>query len=258
MKKIKIATWNVNSILARLDRLKNFLKTENPDVVCLQELKCQEEKYPFKELEELGYYSEVVGQKSYNGVSILSKEKAKNVFKKMDTEEDSHARFISAELYGIKVHSLYVPNGKDLTDPAFEYKLKWLMRLKAHLKVNYSEKDCVLLTGDFNIAPTDLDVYDPVKWKNRLHCSVPERDTLNELVSFGFEDTYRKIYPDKKEFSWWDYRNGSFWRNWGLRIDFLLATAPLMKKCKETKILREERKGEKPSDHVPVISVFEV
>ena len=256
---IKIVTWNVNSVNARLDRVLAFLEREQPDYLCLQELKCPDEKFPFQAIESKGYISTVFGQKSYNGVAILSKLNVNVIARNfIDASSDMSARFIAVDTGSIKILNAYVPNGQSIDSEKYPYKLDWLSRASAYLRGNLKPSERIVIVGDFNIAPDDRDVYDPIAWKNHIHCTQPERQALGELVSFGFVDTLRMFHQEKDLFSWWDYREGSFGLNKGLRIDLIYATPSLAMTCKSVRIDRDERKGEKPSDHAPVIANFSV
>lgn len=256
---MKIATWNVNSINARKDRLVAFLKRESPDALCLQELKCEEVKFPWDAVREAGYEAVMLGQKTYNGVAILAKTAPSDVRTGFaDNGDDTQSRCISAVVGGVRVISVYVPNGQAVGTEKYQFKLKWLGRLTQHLRKHYQKTEPLVVCGDFNVAPEDLDVHDPAAWRGKVLCSDPERAALRAVASFGLGDTFRLHHPESREFSWWDYRAGGFPKNEGLRIDFILATAPLREKCRVARIDRDERKGELPSDHAPVLAEFDV
>lgn len=255
---LKVATWNVNSIHMRLERLFSFLQREKPDILCLQELKCMEEKFPKVEFEKFGYFACVFGQKTYNGVAILSRVEPKDVIKGFqDGVTDDSARLVSATLAGCRVYSVYVPNGQAVGTEKYQYKLEWFKRLKAHLKAKHSPKDKVILAGDFNVVPEDRDVHDPKAWEGQVLFSEPEKEALRSVVDFGIVDTFRLHHSEAGFYSWWDYRQLAFPLDKGLRIDFIFATKTLAEKCDSASIVREERKGTKPSDHVPVMAEFE-
>ena len=255
----RVISWNVNSITVRLPRLLGVLERHNPDIVCLQELKCLEEKFPKEELQKLGYHSSVFGQKTYNGVAILSKTKFDKEVKSFgDGVEDTHSRFVMGETRGVQVASCYIPNGQEVGAPAYEYKLKWLARLREFLNKKIDSKKPVVLLGDFNVAPEDRDVYSPKEWEGKILCSEPERKALREVCGYGLVDVFRKHHEEEGLYSWWDYRALGFPFNKGLRIDFVLASKFLADKCTASEIDREERKGEKPSDHAPVIADFAI
>lgn len=255
----KVVTWNVNSVNSRLERLLKFLKRESPDLVCLQELKCLEEKFPFDAIKGAGYEAAVFGQKTYNGVAILSKRPLTQVHKGfVDGVEDPAARFILAKDEDLWVASAYIPNGQAVGAEAYTYKLKWFERMENFLKKRFTPDDRLVVGGDFNVAPEDRDVHSPAEWEGSILFSEPEKAALKSLIHFGLVDTFRLHYQDKGLYSWWDYRALAFPFNKGLRIDFLLATKALAAHCTSAAIDREERKGEKPSDHAPCIATFSV
>ena len=258
-KLLKVATWNVNSIKVRLPRLLNFLEREDPDIVCLQELKCVEEQFPFEELKAAGYQAAVYGQKTYNGVALLSKIKPSQVWKGMNDEvDDPAARLIAGTFDGITVVCVYVPNGQEVGSEKYQYKLKWLARFKSFLKNHFNSKNPFVVCGDFNIAPEDQDVYDPKAWEGKILFSDPEKLALTELMNLGLVDTFRTLFPKQKSYTWWDYRNLSFPKDLGLRIDFILGSEPMIEHLEDSYVDRNERKGVQPSDHAPVISTFQM
>lgn len=264
---MKIVTWNVNSVAQRLDRMLAFLDRESPDFLCLQELKGADEKFPMEAVVAAGYRAEIFGQKGYNGVAILSRGEfpaATKVARNFgDGIDDPAARFIAAtyEIPGaakpLTVMSAYIPNGQSVGSEKYIYKLEWFQRLRKYLDRHHTTSDLVALVGDFNVAPADIDVYDPVGWREHIHTSTRERQGLHQVATFGLVDTWRHLYPDDPGYSWWDYRQLSFQQNKGLRIDLIYATPPLADKCSEVRVDRNERKGEKPSDHAPVIATFD-
>ena len=252
-----VVTWNVNSINARLDRLLAFLKRESPDYLCLQELKCMDDKYPYEAIQACGYESVVFGQKAYNGVAILAKKPLKVCARNFsDNNEDQSARFIAITEGDLTIMCAYVPNGQAVGSEKYAYKLDWLARAKQYIQTQHKQSEKIVFVGDFNIAPDDRDVYDPVAWLEQIHCSYKEREALKSLVSFGFIDTLRIHHDEAKIFSWWDYRELSFVQNKGLRIDLIYATPPMAMRCTGVRVDRDERKGDKPSDHAPVIATF--
>ena len=267
---IKIVTCNVNSVGQRLDRMLAFLERETPDFLCLQELKGADEKFPMEAVIAAGYRAEIFGQKAYNGVAILSKMKPVSVTRNFgDGVDDPAARFLAAtyevDLEGkpqskipLTIMSSYIPNGQSIGSEKYIYKLEWFQRLRKYLDTHHTPDDLVALVGDFNVAPNDIDVYDPVAWREHIHTSIKERQGLRQVVNFGLVDTFRHLYPDEAGYSWWDYRQMSFLQNKGLRIDLIYATPPLAELCREVRVDRNERKGEKPSDHAPVIASFEL
>jgi exodeoxyribonuclease III len=256
---MKVVTWNVNSINVRLDRLLDLLKRWDPDVVMLQELKCTEEKFPFEPIRKVGFHAAVAGQKTYNGVALLTKHPLEDVRVGLNPYfEDPAARLIRGKLGKVNLICCYVPNGQEVGSDKFLYKLQWLKALRQLMESYPKEDSHIIMGGDFNIAPEDRDVHDPLAWKDKILCSQEERESLIALLQWGLQDTFRKHHIEKGNFSWWDYRALSFQKNQGLRIDFILASKELAELCHQSVIDREERKGEKPSDHAPVVSQFEL
>jgi exodeoxyribonuclease III len=254
---MKVVTWNVNSVTARRERLLAWLGKNAPDVICLQELKAVDDGFPRDEVAALGYHIETLGQKTYNGVAILSKQPMEDVRRGLgDGEEDAESRFISARIQGLTVMSCYMPNGQTMDSPKFVYKMRWLDRLAAYLGAHYKPSDALLVCGDYNIAPEDRDCHDPVEWADSVlfHESVKEK--FRTLLALGLVDTYRIHVPDAGKYSWWDYRMLGFPKGRGLRIDHILATRPVAERCTGSEIDRNERKGKLPSDHAPVIAEF--
>lgn len=255
---MKVVSWNVNSIRARYDRVLNWLEANRPDVVCLQELKCQESEFPFDELSSLGYFAAVLGQKTYNGVAILALDPPEDVVCNMDDGvDDPQARLIAATVRGVRVVDVYVPNGEKVGSEKWRYKLAWYERLAAWLAAHDPAKPLVLC-GDFNIAPTDLDVARPDKWARTVLCAPPGREALARCVAWGLVDTFRLHHPDGGHYSWWDYRPPGLRGDDGLRIDQIYATAPLAARCTAAGVDKEERMGSKPSDHAPIWADFDL
>ncbi len=254
---MKIATWNINSVRARVGRLTSWLQAHQPDALCLQELKCTDEQFPRAEVEAVGYRCETFGQKTYNGVAILSKEPLSDVARAMaDGVADDHARVIEATLRGVRIVGVYAPNGQEVDSPAYQYKLQWYERLEQHL-AGLPPRPTVLC-GDFNVAPEPIDVHDPAAWEGQTLFTDRERAALAKLTTrLGLFDVYRKHHPEAGKFSWWDYRMLGFPKNLGLRIDHLWVSRPLYDASTAAEIDREARKGEKPSDHAPVWCVFD-
>ncbi len=254
---MKLATWNVNSIRAREGRVRAWLAQAQPDVVCLQELKVEAAGFPTALFHELGYQVELVGQKSYNGVAIAARTPMTDVVVGLgDGVDDEQARFLAATVAGVRVVSLYVPNGQAVGSDKFAYKLAWLARLRAWLDRHADPGAPLALCGDWNIAPADVDVHDPAAWAGQLHCSVPERAALAQLAAWGLRDAFRALHPEARAFSWWDYRGVSFFKDAGLRIDYHLLSAPLAARLTACTIDREARKGRDASDHAPVVATF--
>ncbi|MBN2292065.1 MAG: exodeoxyribonuclease III [Pirellulales bacterium] len=254
---MKIASWNVNSVKARYDRLSQWLKSARPDVLCLQELKTQEDSFPFESFEELGYNAAVYGQKTYNGVAILSREQPVQIERGFG-DEDPQARMIAATIAGVRVVSVYVPNGQEIGTDKHAYKLRWLKRFTEYLEENFTPRKQLLVCGDFNIAPDDIDVAHPDAWAESVLCDPAGRAAVAKIREWGLVDVFRHQHPDAAAYSWWDYRRLSFPKNDGLRLDYILATSRLAKKCTATSIDRDARKGEKPSDHTPVFAEFDL
>lgn len=255
---MRIVTWNVNSITARLERVLRYLDRERPDVLCLQELKCLDEHFPESAFRERGYDVATFGQKSYNGVAIASRTPLRDVRRGFDDgDADRSARFIGATVGDWRVYCAYVPNGEAVGSEKYAFKLRWYERLEAFFARTHRPTDDVILCGDFNVAPDDRDVHDPDAWRERILCSTPERAALAKVLAWGFRDTLRKHVSDGGVFSWWDYRNLGFPKNRGLRIDFVLATDTPYGRCTAARVIRDERKGQKPSDHAPVEATFD-
>lgn len=252
---MKVATWNINSVRARLDRLLEYLKTRSPDVLCLQETKCTDDQFPLLELQGLGYRAELFGQKTYNGVALISKAPASDVARNLG-DGDEQARVIAATVEGVRIVGLYAPNGQSLDSPAYAYKLEWYARLTRWLQPFRGQP--LLVCGDFNVAPTDLDTWDPRLWQGQTLCTPRERAALATLLEAnGLTDLLRARAPTQAGlFSWWDYRAGAFRKNQGLRIDHILVDPSLQARCTEARVDVEARQGEQPSDHAPVEAVF--
>jgi len=250
---MKIATWNVNSVRARQERLLEWLRTRKPDILCLQELKCTDADFPTDAVREVGYHAAIHGQKTYNGVAILAKEEPRDVVKGLsDGVDDTHARLIAATVGGIRVVSAYAPNGQSVDSEQYHYKLQWYERLRRYLDTRHQPGEPLVLGGDWNVAPADLDTYDPKEWEGQTLFTAKEKAALQRVCDFGLQDSFRQLYPDVQKFSWWDYRMLAFPKNRGLRIDHLYVTAPLVPRLVQVDVDREERKGKQPSDHAPV------
>jgi exodeoxyribonuclease-3 len=252
-----LATWNVNSIRARLARVLPWLERHRPDVVCLQETKVPDDDFPAFEIQALGYHVVSHGQKGYNGVAILSRREPANVVRGMDGVDDTQKRILSADLHGMRIVNVYVPNGEKVTSEKYPRKLAWLESFRAALDRLHQPDEPLLVCGDFNIAPEDRDVHDPKRWRGKVLCSEPEREQFRALVAWGFADGIRLLTEDGGIYTWWDYRLLALERNWGLRIDHVLVTPPSAARLRHIVIDREERAGDKPSDHAPVVARFE-
>jgi exodeoxyribonuclease-3 len=251
---VKIATWNVNSVLARQPQVLKWLETAQPDVVCMQEIKCVDDRFPREAFAELGYASEAFGQPTYNGVAILSKREitcSQRGF--LDAEAGAHARLLGATVDGIRLLNVYIPNGQSVGSEKYAFKLDWIKRLRLFLDSQYNPGELVLLCGDFNVAPDDRDVHDPELWRGRIHFSEPEKEAIDHVKAWGFTDVFRMHHEEGGHYSWWDYRAGAFRRNLGLRIDHIWTTASLAERCTGIVIDKDPRRWEKPSDHAPVV-----
>jgi exodeoxyribonuclease-3 len=257
-----IATWNVNSLRRRLPRVKSFLSSYQPDILCVQETKMKDNDFNLIETEfkDLGYQNFHHGNSQWNGVAIFSRIKVQSVQKGFNSKvpnpsigEKEECRLIRIALKNLIVYNVYVPNGRELDTPYFEEKLRWLRLLEKELDKALVENKNIVVCGDFNVAPDDIDVWDAEALKGRTHVSAKERRALQSILKIGFVDAFRHLNNDAKVFSWWDYRDGSFHKNHGMRIDLALVSKSLVVKMKRVDILRDERKGELPSDHVPVL-----
>ena len=254
-----LATWNVNSVSARLRHVEDFLDNYSPDVLCMQETKVVDEKFPRELFTERGYEVEIYGEKTYNGVAIASKEQVANVVRGFKVEIAAGSRrLISGTVGDINVLNVYIPNGQSVGSEKYHYKLEWMCALEKHIKENYSPDDQLVICGDFNIAPEDRDVYRPEEYGDRIMCSFEEREQLKKIESWGFIDVFRRHHEEAGLFSWWDYQAGAFRRNHGFRIDHVWATEPLAEKCSAVMIAREMREKERPSDHAPVLAEFDI
>ena len=252
---VRIATWNVNSLNARLERVDEWLDYAEPDVLLLQETKMADEQFPHLHFEAQGYASVHHGEGRWNGVAILS---AVGIEDRIDgfadgREPDPDARIISARCGGVTVSSAYVPNGRAVDHDHYHYKLDWLERLRAHLEATCDPAQPVLVGGDFNVCPDDRDVWDPDNPEPRTHVTAREREAVQTVCDWGLADIFREHYDAEGLYSWWDYRDGAFYKRHGLRIDLLLGTAPVVSAAEFCLIDRNARKGNKPSDHTPVL-----
>jgi exodeoxyribonuclease-3 len=255
---MRIVTWNVNSVRARLPRLLPWLEENSPDVLCLQETKVVDELFPYEPLEDLGYNVVVHGQKTYNGVAILARHGIEAVVRGFpDDEEGAQARVIGCAVEDVLVLNLYVPNGSSVGSDKYAYKLDWLRRLRAFLDANYDPSEKIVVCGDFNITFDDRDVHDPEKWHEKILCSTPERDALRNVMDFGLTDALRKHHDDAGIYTWWDMRGGSFPRDHGLRIDHFLMSDAALAACTAVDVDREARGGKGPSDHAPVLATLD-
>lgn len=249
---MKIATWNVNSLKVRLPHLLDWLAANPVQVLCLQETKTEDKNFPLAELEAAGYHAVFSGQKTYNGVAILSREAIGEVQVGIPGFEDEQKRVIAATINGVRIVCVYVPNGQEVGSDKYGYKLRWLAALTAWLKDELAKYRKLALLGDYNIAPEDRDCHDPVAWQGNVLVSEPERNAFKALLALGLRDAFRLFEQPEKSYSWWDYRMLAFRRNQGLRIDHILISADLQ--CSECVIDKTPRRLERPSDHAPVVA----
>jgi exodeoxyribonuclease-3 len=253
---IRVASWNVNSLRVRLPQLSAWLEAATPGVVGLQETKLTDDVFPVEPLRALGYHVRASGQKTYNGVALLSREPLEDVVTGLPGFDDPQRRLIAATSGGVRYVNVYVPNGQAVGSDKYDYKLRWLAALRRLLAAELARHEHLVVMGDFNIAPEDRDVHDPDLWRGQVLCSEPERDALRELLALGLADTFRLFDQPERVFSWWDYRQGGFRRNHGLRIDLLLASPAQAARCTAAAIDLEPRRAERPSDHAPAIAAF--
>ncbi|HEX7341317.1 MAG TPA: exodeoxyribonuclease III [Rhodanobacteraceae bacterium] len=250
---MKIATWNVNSLNVRLPHLERWLVEAAPDIVALQETKLPDDRFPQAAIEAAGYHVAFSGQKTYNGVAILAREPLTDIVTDPPNLADPQRRILAASIGELRVINLYVVNGKEVGDEKYAYKLDWLARVRDFVADELTRHDKLVVLGDFNIAPDDRDVHDPAAWGDGILCSPPERAALTALTDLGLADSFRMLNHDAGQFSWWDYRQGGYRRNLGLRIDLILVSQALQSAVTAVGIDREPRAWERPSDHTPAI-----
>ena len=250
---MKLATWNVNSLAVRLPQLLDWLNQHQPDAICLQETKLTDDKFPSTELAAAGYRSEWFGQKTYNGVALLTRDAASEVVKNIPGFDDPQARVISGSVAGIRLIGAYIPNGQAPGTDKFDYKMRWLSALREWVAAELSRHPKLVLVGDYNIAPEDRDVYDPVAWAGQILCTPEERAHFRGLIEIGLHDAFRLFDQPPKSWSWWDYRMLAFRKNQGLRIDHILVSEALKTRVTACTIDKLPRKNERPSDHAPVV-----
>jgi exodeoxyribonuclease III len=253
---LHVASWNVNSLRVRLPQLVTWLAGGAIDVVGLQETKLTDDAFPHTELEQLGYQAVASGQKTYNGVALLARTPLTEVVTDFTDLDDPQRRLLAATVDGIRYVNVYVPNGQAVGADKYQYKLRWLRSLRRFLQHELQSHEQLVVMGDFNIAPEDRDVHDPVLWKDQILCSEPEREAFQGLLGLGLADTFRLFDQPSGSFSWWDYRQGGFRRNLGLRIDLVLASGSLAARCLASEIDTEPRRADRPSDHAPVTAGF--
>ena len=253
---MKLASWNVNSLKVRLPHLLEWLAQAQPDVVCLQELKLEDAKFPRAELQAAGYHSAFSGQKTYNGVAILARSPPLEVSVGIPDFQDEQKRVLAAMVDGVRVLCVYCPNGQSVGSEKYDYKLRWFAALGQYLAADLSRHPILAVAGDFNVAPEDRDVHDPKAWEGQVLVSDAERSAWRALLALGLVDSFRLFEQPEKIYSWWDYRMLGFRRNAGLRIDHVLASVELAKRCIASSVDKAPRKLERPSDHAPVIAEF--
>ncbi|MBL8501324.1 MAG: exodeoxyribonuclease III [Nitrosomonas sp.] len=251
---MKLATWNVNSLKVRLPQVIDWLQTNQPDMLCLQETKLTDENFPAAEIAAVGYESVFTGQKTYNGVAILSKQKGSEIITAIPGFEDEQKRVVAVTYGDIRVISVYVPNGDTVESEKYQYKLRWLPALTGWLQQELKNYKKLAILGDFNIAPEDRDVYDPQLWQGKVLCSQPERAAFGDLLKLGLTDSFRLFEQAEKSYTWWDYRMMAFRLNRGLRIDHILLSDALASVCTSCAVDKTVRKLERPSDHAPVVT----
>ncbi|KTD23252.1 exodeoxyribonuclease III [Legionella londiniensis] len=249
---LKLASWNVNSLKVRLPQVLDWIKKTNVDILALQETKILDEYFPKEPFEGLGYNVAFSGQKTYNGVALISRQPIAEVTCEIPGFEDTQRRMIAATTAGCRVLNLYVPNGSEIGSDKYQYKLSWLEKIRDYIAHQLKQYTNLAVVGDFNIAPKDIDVHDPKAWEGCIHVSPPEREAFFELLKLGLKDSFRTLNPDEQKFSWWDYRAGGFRRNNGLRIDHILLSDDMLKRCEQSGIDIEPRRAARPSDHAPV------
>jgi exodeoxyribonuclease-3 len=250
---MKIASWNVNSLKVRMPHLRDWLASAQPDVVALQETKTEDAKFPCEEIAALGLRCVFSGQKTYNGVALLAREEPRDIVTDIPGLDDPQRRILIATIGDVRVANLYVVNGQEVGSEKYRYKLDWLAKVRAFLAAELQRHPQLVVLGDFNIAPDDRDVHDPAAWHEQILCSTPERAALKSILDLGLHDSFRLFENDGGHYSWWDYRQGAFRRNLGLRIDLILASEALRPRCVASTIDRVPRTWERASDHTPVM-----
>lgn len=255
---MKIATWNVNSIRSRIDHVLRWCETIQPDILCLQETKVTDERFPIKKLSSIGYpHTALLGERGYNGVAIISKLPLTDIQKNLpDEKKPAQSRLVAATIGGLRVVNVYAPHGTKQATVRYDFKLRYFERLRKYFDKNFDRDDDVILIGDLNVAPHELDVWKVSVWRDKLHFTKPERDVLQNVKKWGFVDLFRQINGDVKEFTWWDQYFNAFERDRGLRIDQIWASPPLAERCTDCWIDKDPRGWDHPSDHAPVVAEF--
>lgn len=248
--RMNIVTWNVNSLNVRLPHLLDYLNEHQPDIVALQETKLPDEKFPKEEIKAAGYQVVFSGQKTYNGVAIVTKTPATGIETEIPNLDDPQRRVLAATIEGVRVVSIYIPNGQEVGSEKYDYKFCWLHAFRDYLSTQLAAHEKLIVLGDFNIAPADIDVHNPKRWQGKIMCSDREREFYQSLLALGLTDSIRALYPDEPIHSWWDYRMNAYRRGWGIRIDHLLTTTALTPISGG--VHADERGKERPSDHAPV------
>lgn len=256
MSTLKIATWNVNSLRVRLPHVLTWIADVKPDVLALQETKLPDADFPSAAIQEAGYSVVFSGQKTYNGMAVLARTSMTDVLTDLPGLDDPQRRVLAVTVADVRVLDIYVPNGESVESDKYQYKLHWLKNLDLFLKNELKKYPKMIVLGDFNIAPDDIDVHDPKQWEGHVLFSQPERKAFRDMLGVGFHDCFRELTPEDKVYSWWDYRMNAFKRNMGLRIDHILASQALISDCKKCYVDKSPRTWERPSDHAPVIAEF--
>jgi len=247
---MKIVSWNVNSLNVRLPHVLKFLAKHQPDVLALQETKVPDENFPQAQIEQAGYVVVFSGQKTYNGVAILSRQAASDHVVDLPGLDDPQRRLLAATIQGVRIINVYIPNGQEVGSEKYAYKFRWLHAFRDYLHTEIAEHEKLVVLGDYNIAPTDLDVHDPGRWQEKIMCSTAEREMFRSLTGLGLTDAVRQLHQGEPVFSWWDYRMNAFRRGWGLRIDHVLASTAMQ--SAKAEVDTDFRAMERPSDHAPV------
>lgn len=257
---MKLASWNVNSLKVRLPHVLDWLEQQQPDILGLQETKTIDDNFPVEEIEAAGYKVAFAGQKTYNGVALLSKTRISDIVTDLPGLDDLQRRVLGATVHhdtgNVRFLNLYVPNGSEVDSEKYEYKLGWLAALEKYVEQQLAEHEKLVVVGDFNIAPDDRDLWDPVGWKDKILVSPLERAAFQRFIDLGLSDTFRLFEQEEKIYSWWDYRAAGFRRNNGMRIDLILSSPAMTKNCTASYVDIEPRKLERPSDHAPVVAEF--
>lgn len=253
---MKIASWNVNSLKVRLPQVLTWLREQRPDVLAMQETKLTDDRFPIAEFEAQGYHVACSGQKTYNGVALLSRGPLSDIVTDVPGLNDPQRRILGATVGNLRILDLYVVNGQEVGSDKFDYKLDWLEKVTAYVREDLQRYPDYVVLGDFNIAPDDRDVHDPQDWHERILCSTPERSALQRLLDAGLCDSFRLFEQPEQTFSWWDYRAAAFRRNRGLRIDLVLPSNRMAERCTASSVDLEPRRWDRPSDHAPVVAEF--